>query len=334
MSHVYHLPEDPCQRLIEMNTSIGISKRRLQGWGTLRYAVLNLVTCGGDPEEICAQLHETAEGLRKSSGIFSSLRSDLRYCISGTLTRHGISLDSFRSVLEPTRSWFREERLPKGEIQEVMACLILMEEAADDRPTRDQVARMAEIYAGMKSAHRFLTGRDDLAMAALLSTKEQDVESILDRIRETYEGLRELRFWAGNQLQLASHMLALSEEDASELTQRFRRLYTCFKEKGLQMGSGDYDEVAVLSLLPHAADTIVKRVLDDRELLRAQLEPRPSRQQGFDLAATTAFLALAIHTKAGEPLLDATSIGKITSMVASGSAVIAAAAAAGAAAAS
>ena len=165
------------------------------------------------------------------------------------LIRHDREVGPFRETLERTRELFRAAGLPRGETEEAMACLVLMEAAPDGQPTAAQAEVVAKVHAGMKEHHRFVTGRDDYPAAALLATRGEPIAEILTRLERLYEGLRELSFKRGNQLQLASHLLYFAQAPDDVLLARFRALYAAFQEAGLWMNSGDYDEVAILAFL-------------------------------------------------------------------------------------
>ena len=73
---------------------------------------------------------------------------------------------------------------------------------------------------------------------------------------------------------------------------RFDALFHAFKQQGLWMHGGDYDEMAILSFVDAAPDNVVGCVLDHREKISA-LRPRPGKEISFSLACGTAFLELA-----------------------------------------
>lgn len=188
------------------------------------------------------------------------------------------------------KRWFHDWSVLRGA---AMACLVLMDDSPDSRPTLEQVRRMASVHAAMKSSHHSLTGRSDYPASALLASTGESVPDITRRLKRLYEGLHEFSFKRGNQLQLATHLLFFAPWPDDVLMGRFRAVYAAFKSRGLQMSAGDYDEVAGLAFLDHDPDRIVQRVLEDREVLREQMSPRPSKQEGFTLASSTAFLLLA-----------------------------------------
>lgn len=325
------LPEDPRARLVELAREIAGHKRWFQSWSMLRYAALGLITVPGDPASLARRLFEAADELKQHVGWLSGLRGDVRFCLVAALLRHDLSPARFHELLERTRTYFRDVNLPRGETQEAMATLVLMEHAPDGEPTLEQAGEVARVFEGMREHHRYLTGRDDHPAAALLASTGEPVGDVVVRLERLYESLQDLSFKRGNQLQLATHLLYFGPDPDEVLVRRFRDLYAAFQERGLRMNSGDYDEVAILAFLDRPAEEVVARVLADREVLRAELSPRPSKQEGFTMAASTAFLHLATHAPDGSRVLDAAHMAQVLSLLSTQQAASAAAAGAAAA---
>lgn len=317
------LPPDPRARLIDLCNAIANHKRWHQTWSTLRYAVSGLLTVPGEPDALASRVLDAAEELRRAVGLLSGLRNDVSYCLAAGLLRHGFEVSEFLTTFTRVRERFRAAGLPRGETEEAMACLILMEEA-DGEPTSAQAQAVARVFAGMRQHHRFLTGADDYPAAALLAAREETGEDMMRRLEYLYDGLHELSFKRGNQLQLATHLLYFADEPDAVLLGRFRALYSAFQEAGLWMNGGDYDEVAILSFLDVPAGEVVDRVLTDRVALRESLSPSPSKQDGFTLATNTAFLGLASQGEVGQVVLDAQQMTQALAIIAAQQAAVAA----------
>ncbi|MEO0651787.1 MAG: DUF4003 family protein, partial [Planctomycetota bacterium] len=194
----------------------------------------------------------------------------------------------------PAVGLVRRCRPPQDLLLDAERCgLVLMEQAPSGLPSAEQVGRLAAVHRGIKEFRPGLTGRDDYAAAALLASTGDPIEHIVDRVEGLYHLLHYLRFHRGNQLQLASHLLYFAVESDQTLATRFRLLFDAFERAGLWMNEGDYDEIALLASLQVPSAELVRRVLADRDRIRAELSPRPSPQQGFELAAATTLLGLA-----------------------------------------
>lgn len=310
-----YFPADPVARLLELSQAIANDKRWFQGWSMLRYAAVGLITSAGEPEERSNALFEVADELKASAGWFGTLNSDVRFCIAASLMRHGHSAAEFSLEFDALRKHFRALKLPRGEAQEAMACLVLMNAAPDGVPSRAQAEALARVYVEMKAQHRILTDCNDLPAAALLSTTGDALDEIIERVEALHDGLRDMSFKRGNQLQLASHLLYFAPDADAVVLERFRGLYDSFREAGLRMNAGDYDEVSILAFLEHEPRRIVQRLLEDRERLRRDIPSSLSKQEGFTLATSTTFLHLATHDRRDERVVDALQMAQVLTLL-------------------
>ena len=110
------------------------------------------------------------------------------------------------------------------------------------------------------------------------------MESLAEDVRRAYARLRDAGFRRGNQLQLVSHLLAVDPRGADNAVQRFGVVAERLRSAGERVGTGRYDEVAVLALTQAPPGHVVDRVLRYRDRLRSA-RPRPSKDIAFSLAA-------------------------------------------------
>jgi hypothetical protein len=288
------LPSRPLERFCEMFDALRADKSWAEGTTGLRFAASSLVTLPGDPGRIAKELRSEAGRLADRARWFSSMKSELRFVFAAMLMHSDVDADGFSDELVRIEALFKLEGLNRGTTYSHLAALLLMlhAQARGDRVEAARVRRYGEVYAEMKRHHSFLTGQDDLPASALLSGLDGTAKELASRCERFYEGLRDLGFRRGNALQTASHILVFGPPADDVLMHRFRALYSRFNDAGLWMGSGDYDEVAVLSFLPQPAETVVSLVLAHRAHLQVR-KPRPGKELGFSLACGTAFLELA-----------------------------------------
>lgn len=332
--HAFELPADPLGRFLAITREIHGLKSWVDGWNSLRFAALGLVCAPGDPHEVSTRLFEVADELRKGAGWFGSLNGPVRYCVAATLLRRGERAADFTREVERVRGLFKEAGLSRGSAYEVLAILILSEDAPGQRVTASQVQRMAAVHTAMKKDHGLLTGVDDYPACAILSAGKQEASQIEARVERFYKGLADLKFQRGNQLQSVSHMLFFSPAPDDVALRRFRGLYDAFQGQGLHMNQGDYDEVGFLTFLSQDAGSVVERVLSDRRTIRME-RPQPTKQEGFNLACNTCFMALAPLDEKLHRLTDVARLQQIQQMLqAQQAAVIVASGAASASAAS
>ena len=191
---------------------------------------------------------------------------------------------------------------------------------------------MGRIYRSWKADHRWITGADDLPMAALHAVRDESVESLSTRVEVAYRRLRGARFSRGNALQFVSHVLALDPRGVDEAVGRFRRIATVLKERKERTGTSRYDEMAILALTSDDPAAVVRTVLSCRDRLR-ESRRRPSGEIAFSLAAG---MAMAEDAERGAKLGDVRDLAALQQvqaiLAAQQAAVIAAVAASSAAA--
>lgn len=284
---------DPVQRLLALCQAISPLRHWSNNWPVLYSAAASLVRVPGSPADLAARLFKAADQIKGRAKWTSVLRQDMRLGFAAALLRQGRDVDTLHLALEQGSRMFRQVGLRRHGPREAMACLLLMEAPGDGLPSKAQIEELALIDAGMKEHHRYVTRWNQYPVAALLISKGEPAKDVTAGLERIYQGLRQRAFRGGTQLQVAASLLYLAEGSDDARVERFHALYSTFKEEGLRMHPGDYDEVATLAILELDPSTVVEQVLADRAVLRRELSPRPTKQVGFDLAAHTALLLLS-----------------------------------------
>jgi len=260
--------------------------RRKKRWSTdtniLRFAALALAA--NPIPDAAARLEAASEELRALAGWFGKLNSPIRYVVAAMILRKGLRPGAVYDAVVEVQKEFRARGYRRGGVSEVLAALLLVLQSDGKPPKPVAVDRLGAVLARWKQDHPFLTGHDDYPMAALHASRDDDVESVGVRVERIYRALRAKRFPMGNALQLASHILALGTWDENGAAARFEDMQRAFRDRGCRIGSGLYDEVALLALTAGAPVAIATRVLADVERLRSA-KPRPAASIAFSIAA-------------------------------------------------
>jgi len=309
--------------------------RRQKRWGTntsvLRFAALTLASLDlSDPH---GSLESTAKTLRKGAGWFGPLNSEIRYVVAAMILRKDLPAKSVHAEVKRVRAAFREHRLPRSGVPATMAALILVLEEEGRRVPAATLDRMGRIYRRWKEDHRWITGADDLPMAAVHAVRDESVESLSTRVEVAYRRLREARFSRGNALQFASHVLALDPRGIDEAVLRFKQIAKTLKKHRERTGTSRYDEMAILSLTSADPTSLVRTVLGSRDRLR-KARPRPSGEIAFSLAAGMAIAADAERGAKLGDVRDLAALQQVHAILAAQQAAVIAAVAASSAAAS
>ena len=259
--------------------------RRARRWSAntavLRFAAMTLATLD-DPDPI-PRLEETVRALKENTKWTSPLRSPVRFSIAAMILRREIDPRIVIERMEEVRAEFRSRRLRRGGTYEVLAALLLVLNARGARVAPHLVQRTGDILKRWEKDHRFLTGADDYPMAALHATGDLAIEQIGRSVEEIYQALRKRKYTRGNQLQLASHLLAVSQRYPEEIARRFAALGDAFREARSRIGTAQYDEAALLSLTAADPERVVREVLTVRNELM-QHKPKPVKSIAFSLA--------------------------------------------------
>jgi hypothetical protein len=273
---------DSVERYLEVFESLRRRKRWSTGVDILRFAALTLAASEvADPE---VDLEAAAKALADEAGGFSPLGSAMRHAVAAILIRRGLDPVATVHRVKETRGLFKEFKLSRSGAHPVLAALILVLDADGDAPSRDTVGRVKEILDRWNEDHWFLTGVDDYPMAAMHATRDVSIEQLGVEVEEIYQLLRTAKFSSGEQLQLASHLLALSDQGPKDVAQRFERTAKALKESKQRVWQSHYDEVALLVLSGGHVDEVVPRVVEYRDRLRA-VKPRPTVDVAFSIAA-------------------------------------------------
>jgi hypothetical protein len=213
-----------------------------------------------------------------------------------------------------TLASFKAHRLQRSGLRPLLAALVLVLDANGGVPHRARVARMQAIIVRWKKDHRWLTGTDDYPMAALHATRDADVELIGLEVEEIYQQLKRERFRAGEQLQLASHLLAFSGLGPQEATLRFQRVASELRRCGQRIGTRHYDELALLAVSGLSARDAVARVIEYRDRLRA-VRPRPAADIALSIAAGVVLAAAADEAGEIEDAAEAAGLRAVQAMI-------------------
>ena len=273
---------DSVERYLEVFEQLRNQKRWSTGVEILRFAALTLAAA--DVPNIESDLEETAKVLSREAGGFSPLNSAMRHAVAAILIRRGLDPVTAVHRIQETLGAFKEFKLTRSGTQPLLAALILVVNAESGTPNHDSIARMKAILDRWEEDHWFLTGVDDYPMAAMHATRDVSVEQLGLEVEQIYQFLRKAGFPKGEQLQLVSHLLVLSDNGPKEAAQQFERTVKTLKKAKQRVWQSHFDEVAMLVLSGGHIEEVVPRVIEYRDRLR-EVKPRPTADIAFSIAA-------------------------------------------------
>lgn len=297
-----YLPQDPLRRFVDLFAALDAERGWFDDVASLRFAAMAAVTCPGQPHQIAQAIRAQAEELRKKAGWFNELSGPLRFLVAAVLAQHDDRPADFMAEVDRVRAMFREARLSRGGMYEVMAILILR--GPDKKPVRsDDIARFQAIYEEMRKHHWWLTGVGDFPACAILVSQADSPAAIAQDIESIYNELHNVGFKRGDPLQTAANLLYLAHAKPSVIATRFHALAAGFRETSQRIWQSEYDELAILSFLDLPAERVVRQVLDYHDAVR-EVRPKPARALAFNLACSIAFVELVQPPERSAPIAD------------------------------
>ena len=205
-----------------------------------------------------ARLDESKALVKSTTGVFSNFRGTIRLPLLCMLAAGD----------EPEARWERTQRC-YGQLKDeffgseylALAALLLSDRVKeDDIPAL--AARGKGLYQRMKKAHPFLTGQEDSVFALLLGQSDRSDDELMEDMERCYELLKE-HFPAGDGLQTASHVLALSEEDPTDKAFRVVSLFNAIEAAGGKYGKDrQLPILAALTLGQRFAEDLARDILE------------------------------------------------------------------------
>ena len=117
--------------------------------------------------------------------------------------------------------------------------------------------RAKNLHEEMKKQHYFLTGKDDIPYAVLLTQEMGNVQTQAQTMRTYYDRLVDEGFKGGDYLQAACQLLTLYDDQFQEtFVDYFSALKTALTSKDIQVKKRHYPYLAVLALTASTTEVI------------------------------------------------------------------------------
>ncbi len=234
------------------------------GNAVLRFAALSMAGVPGrDPVEAMERASDT---LREKAGFWSTLNSPMRTVLAAMILRRGLDPAKAHDAMERAVGDFKKHGMGSYGLYRRLAALILTFRHGPETPAI-VLDRLRNIHTAWVRDHFWLTGDDDLPMAALHASRSESVEDLTARLEDIYKRLVKAGFGRGNALQLASHILGVTSWDGRRAAARFSEVAAALEKCGISIRRPHYDEVALLSITGEPADRMAKEVTAARDVL-------------------------------------------------------------------
>lgn len=130
-----------------------------------------------------------------------------------------------------------------------------------DRVNIDDAVKNTRVaYDYMKKNHRFLTGREDIASAAIIATTSSDFEQTFNEIEECYEILKKEKLSSSNNIQALSHILSLINLSSKDKCEKVMDMYSVLKENKVPLKDFYLPLLGIVSFLTDNKQEFAKSV--------------------------------------------------------------------------
>lgn len=310
---------DPLERFLAIHAALEVDRPWYLDKAPQRLAAVCLLPAAGTAEELAAATRREDAALAARLGWTNGVAMSVRLLIAAQLAKYGDAAGPYLDEAQRVRRLLREVKLRPGGVYELLAVLVLRR-VLGRAIERADVARFAAIYAAMKRHHWWLTGPEDLPACAMLVPRPEDPASIGAGTDAIYRALHaRADLWRGDPLQTAANVLFLANVPAEEIAGRFALLAAEFARRGVKIGQGRYDEVAILCFLAWPIEKIVAVVLEFRDRMRAAVSWL-GKGGALDLAASLAVFRLAGQDGTLASLADAKLLLDMQAVVTAGEA--------------
>lgn len=130
-----------------------------------------------------------------------------------------------------------------------------------DRVNIDDAVKNTRVaYDYMKKSHRFLTGREDIASAAIIATTSSDFEQTFNEIEECYEILKKEKLSSSNNIQALSHILSLINLSSKDKCEKVMDMHSVLKENKVPLKDFYLPLLGIVSFLTDNKQEFAKSV--------------------------------------------------------------------------
>lgn len=277
-------------RIVEKYSEIYSQLRKRLKWHVTDERTLMMVAAIyvlKDAEFRLERFLHVSEYIKKNVGIFSSLKSGLRFNIAALLDirfeNPTEKFHEFQEIYEKlVAAGFR-----RGNYAHIAALGLLTKESDQQSHSHDEtVERAMKIYRRMRQSHIFITGESDYPLAVQLAQVNRPVEEVMDTVDNYYQKLNQNGFSRGNDLQFLSHILSLQHEVTTEtIIDRCVRLTDDFKQAGRRIKPMFYPAVGLMAIVCKATTTDIDHVMSLYKRLNGEKAFRWHKDLNFIMAA-------------------------------------------------
>lgn len=204
--------------------------------------------------------------IKKNTSLFSNFRGINKLTTAITISFEDDmegSLKEIISIYEKLKdNFFSNEYL-------VMAAQVIFN--ARHRVNVDDAVKNTRLaYDYMKKHHRFLTGQEDIANAAIIATTSNNLEQTFKEIEESYQYLKDNGISYSNNIQSLSHILSLINLPSKQKCDEVLEMNSILKEKKVPLKGYFIPMLGIITFLTDNKENFADNISDMSMILKKE----------------------------------------------------------------
>lgn len=246
--------------------------RKINGsWGMYELQLKsNALTCTVKNQRIdIERINLALDIIKKSTGVFSNFRGINKLTTAITISFENNMEESLNKIIDIYNKL--KEKFHSSEYL-VIAAQVLFN-ARNRVNVEAAVKRTKEAYDYMKQQHKYLTGQEDIANAAIIATTSDNLQETFKDIEESYEYLLKNKFASRNNIQGLSQILSLINMNSMEKCDQVLKVNSLLKEKNASIKDYYVPMLGIIAFLGNNKETFTDDI--------AELSHQLKKEKGF-----------------------------------------------------
>lgn len=237
-------------------------------WGMYGFQIKSsALTCTMKNQRIDTdRINSALDIIKKNTSMFSNFRGINKLTTAITISFEDDMEGSLReiiSIYEKLKdNFFTNEYL-------VMAAQVIFN--ARYRVNVNEAVKNTRVaYDYMKKHHRFLTGQEDIANAAIIATTSNNLEETFDEIEESYQYLKDNRISYSNNIQSLSHILSLVNLPSIQKCDEVLEMNSILKENKVPLKDYFIPMLGIITFMTDNKKNFAENILDVSMILKKE----------------------------------------------------------------
>lgn len=191
------------------------------------------------------RINSALKVINSNTSLFSNFRGNNKLATAITISFEENMEESFKEIV----SIYNKLKTEFSSNEYLIIASHVIFNAKDRIDIDMAVKNTREAYNYMKKYHRFLTGQEDIANAAIIATTSENLETTFREIEENYEYLRGNKISSRNNIQSLSHILSLISLPSKEKCDAVLKMNSILKERNVELKNEGLSILGIVSFI-------------------------------------------------------------------------------------